>query len=274
MTGVHEEEAPGAISVFNHTRLEAGLSKEGGVLVAGDTADADAIQFGYSGHRADDSARGNDAGQQGGGDAEHLQQGGIPLARMNVHEEGAGGVGDIGHVQRTTGEIPKQPSIDGSKAEFPLFGAVPGVWNVIENPCQLGAGKIRIQEEARFRADFGLQTVLFEFLALGGGAPVLPDDGWMDGLAARSFPDHCGFPLVGDADRSDIGGLQTRFAERLHGDTALGLPDFDRVMLDPSRLRIGLPEGFLRDAHRLAPVIEDDGAGAGGPLVKCEQVGW
>jgi hypothetical protein len=50
------------------------------------------------------------------------------------------------------------------------------------------------------------------------------------------------------------------------------VPDFIGVMLDPAGLRKNLAEFLLGDATYLPGMIEQDGAGTGGPLVESENV--
>ena len=75
-----------------------------------------------------------------------------------------------------------------------------------------------------------------ELIAEPGGAPVLPDNGVVDGLAGAPVPDHGRLALVGDADRGDVPGSEARLGQRLARDLELGRPNLLRVMLDPPGL--------------------------------------
>jgi hypothetical protein len=103
-------------------------------------------------------------------------------------------------------------------------------------------------------------------------APVLPHDRVRDRLARFAIPDDRGLTLIGDADRGDVRRVEPRALDRLRRDGRLRRPDLLRVVLDPSGLRIDLPELLLRHRHDGTGVVEDDGARAGGALIESEEV--
>ena len=72
-----------------------------------------------------------------------------------------------------------------------------------------------------------VRGVLLQRVAHGRGAPALPDNREVDGLARRPVPDERGLALVGDADRGDVlaadpGGLQRAGHARLDARPYLG----------------------------------------------------
>ena len=85
------------------------------------------------------------------------------------------------------------------------------------------------------------------------GAAVLPDDGIADRLSGRAVPDQRGLALIGDADRGDVARVEPGLVQRLARGGELAFPDLDRVVLDPARLRIDLPELAL--SHRDAAAV-------------------
>src|ERR1041384_7644148 len=102
---------------------------------------------------------------------------------------------------------------------------------------------------------------------LAGDPHVLPDNGIRHRLTRLSVPHDCGFALIGDSDRGQV----TRFQLCLRhgfGDYRLSsLPDFFRIVLHPTRLRINLAVLLLRAGHHLARVVKNNEARAGGPLI-------
>ncbi len=89
----------------------------------------------------------------------------------------------------------------------------------------------------------------------------------MERLSSDRVPDHRGLPLVGDADASDLGGINPSFGQR-PGDHLLRLgPDFGRVMLHPARLGIDLAVLFVVGRHHLSRLVENHETGAGGALI-------
>ena len=71
---------------------------------------------------ADHAAGRHDARQHGARDVEDAQQVVVPLARLQVHQHGAGGVGVIRDVQRAVGELPDQPGVDVAEQQFAVAG--------------------------------------------------------------------------------------------------------------------------------------------------------
>src|ERR1700745_3035410 len=115
-----------------------------------------------------------------------------------------------------------------------------------ENPANLEIAEIRAERQA----GAGAETVH----AAGAGvlryvvchARVLPDDGVHHWLASFPVPEDCGFTLIGDAYRSQVGTAKASLLEGPIYCRLRGTPDFLRIMLHPSRLRIDLSVLLLR----------------------------
>jgi len=67
-----------------------------------------------------------------------------------------------------------------------------------------------------------------------GGAPVLPDDGAVDGFAGVPVPKDRGFPRIGDAHTQAIGRSHTRPLDCLRHGIADALPNLVEIVLDPA----------------------------------------
>src|SRR4029079_13571138 len=106
-----------------------------------------------------------------------------------------------------------------------------------------------------------------------GGAPVLPDDRFVDGLAALPVPDNGGLALVGDADGRDVGGRGGRLGERCFFRFDGGAPQIFGLMLDPARSREMLREFLLGDSGDGKVGPEQDGACRCRTLVERKYVG-
>ena len=123
VTGIHQHEAAGAVSVFGHARLQAGLSKSGGLLIAGNTGNRNAaiepLFFAFTHH----FATGAYARQQLARNVEQGKQLVVPFAGMNVEQQGARSVAGIGDMGVAIRQFPYQPAIDGAKGEFATFGS-------------------------------------------------------------------------------------------------------------------------------------------------------
>jgi hypothetical protein len=72
-----------------------------------------------------------------------------------------------------------------------------------EQPLELRARKVGIENEAGGAADQIEVAIGLELFTAGGGSAVLPDDRLMARHAGSLVPQHDGLALIGDADRSD-----------------------------------------------------------------------
>ena len=83
-------------------------------------------------------------GQQAGRNIQRRQQLGVPLVGVHIEQQGARGIADIGGMDPALGQLPDQPSVHGAKGQFAVFGLGAGAGNMVQQPANLGAGKIRI----------------------------------------------------------------------------------------------------------------------------------
>src|ERR1041384_5809380 len=167
-----------------------------------------------------------------------------------VGERGGGGGGPI------AGEWPDEPRVHGAERELPARRALTRARNLVEQPCELGAAEVRVDDEAGALADQALRADLAQVLAQLGGAPVLPHDGVRDRLAGLAVPHDGGFALVRDADGQEIFCGNSTFSERVARHVALRGEDLARVVLHPARARKDLAELALPDGHRAAGFVE------------------
>ena len=166
-----------------------------------------------------------------------------------------------------------EPGVDGAEREFAALGPLARAGHVVEQPLELGAGEIGIDDEAGLRGDQGGVARFAQRVAQRRGAAILPDDRVGDGLAGRPVPQHGRLALIGDADRGDLARVDAGLRKRLVQDARLRRPDLHRVVLDPARLREDLPELLLRDRVNPAGVVEQQCARAGRALVEGEYEG-
>ena len=146
-TGIDEGETAGAIGRFHHARREAGLADDGRVLVAGDAADrhggAEHIGIGD----AEIIGAVLDLGQQGARHAKHGKQRVVPFAFLDIVHQRARGVGRVGRMHLAAGEPPDEEGIDRAEGQFAAFGTRPDPGHVLEDPSELGAGEIGIDQQ-------------------------------------------------------------------------------------------------------------------------------
>lgn len=157
-----------------------------------------------------------------------------------------------------TGQLPDQPAIDRAETQLAPFRASAQPIDIVEQPGELGAGEIGIEQQPGFFRERRFEPLRFQRLAQGRGAPILPDDGAMHGAAGRPLPKHDCLALIGDTDRGDVGDGDGGFRERgLHcGDDAR--PDLVSIVLDPTGIGVVLRKFLLADASDLHRPVEYD----------------
>ena len=170
------------------------------------------------------------------------------------------------------GQIPDQPRIHITKQQLAALGTLARTGDVIEDPLDLCAGEIGVDEQAGLFLHIRAETVRRELVADGRRAAALPNDRIIDGLARVLVPDDRRLALVRDADASDVRRRQAALFKRLAHGKHLALKDDHRIMLYPARLRVDLRKRILRQRHNVALTVEDNGAGTGCTLVKCNDV--
>ena len=112
-TGVHQQEATGAVGVLGVALVEAGLAEEGRLLVPGDARDG-------HGAAADDGAAVDGAavphlGQHGPGDVQRRKDRVVPIQLPDVVEHGAGGIRIVRDVDAAAGQLPDEPGVHGAE---------------------------------------------------------------------------------------------------------------------------------------------------------------
>src|SRR5690554_6190049 len=134
---------------------------------------------------------------------------------MNVEQQGTTGIGGVGQVAAPVGEIPQQPGVDRAEGQLTGLRRRARTVHMIEYPADLAGGKIGVEQQTSLvLQDVAATFVLQPFgnlLAPSTGAPVLPYDGPVDGLAGASIPQQGGFALIGNADGADVACLQSGF---------------------------------------------------------------
>ena len=98
--------------------------------------------------------------------------------------------------------------LDGAGRQRALLRRGAAAGDVVEDPGDLGAGEIRIEDQAGLGRDLAFMAGALQRLAAVGGAAVLPDDGVVDRLAGGAVPHHGRLALVGDADAGQRLGVE------------------------------------------------------------------
>ena len=66
---------------------------------------------------------------------------------MNIEQQRARGIGRIGCMNLAAGEPPQQIRIDRAEGELAARGLLGGTGDIGQQPGELGAGKIRIEQK-------------------------------------------------------------------------------------------------------------------------------
>ncbi len=149
VAGVQQREAAGAVGRFQHARLETGLPDASppagrrrrpgsGWPRPKRSASGDAEIGGAIAH----------LGQHLHRDVEQVADVGSPAALVDVVEQRARGVGGVGDVRLAAGQLPDQPAVDGAEQQLAVSAPRPCAVDVVEDPFQLGAGEIGIEQQA------------------------------------------------------------------------------------------------------------------------------
>ena len=250
------------------------MPEQGRLLVTGDARDGDArTALAADVGLAVDRGRRFDFGQHGARDAQHGEDVFVPLQLVDVEQHGARGIGIVGHVHAALGHVPDQPGVDGAEQQLPLLRLFTGAGHVVQDPLDLGAGEIGVQQQAGIFPHVFLKAfVLAQLVADLRGTAALPDDGIVHGLARILFPDHRGLALVGDADGRHFVRRDAHAGQGFGQRGALGGPNLAGIMLHPARTGVDLGELALHHSHDVDVLIQHDGAGTGGTLVQGNDI--
>ncbi len=254
VAGVQQQEAARAVGDLDHAAARAGLPEERRLLVAGHAGDGHGGAEQRRVRLADDAAAVHDVGQQRARDAEERQELVVPGAGADVVEQRPRRVARVGHVAAAAAEPPGHPAVHGAERQLAGLRALAHAGDVVQQPADLGAREVRVEEEAGLAPDQRLGAGDAQLLAEAGGAPVLPDDRRRDRRRGRPVPQDGGLALVGDADAGDRGGGHAGLLERGPRGGQLGQPELLRVLLDPAGVR-------RAEADLLLGAREDDAGG-------------
>ena len=140
------------------------------------------------GRLSDNAGRRRDRQKHRARNAEDLQHLLAPVSGPEVEAQRPRGVRRVGRVDPGAGELPDEPRVDGAEGELTAFGATARVGDLVEQPANLRAREVGVEDEPR-RPPYGaLQPVGAEPVAERSGAAALPDDRAMDRGARRAVP--------------------------------------------------------------------------------------
>ena len=157
-------------SLTRHWRSLAGrdLSAWRGLLVAGHAGDGNVlVEEELRTGGAIDLAAAAYFGQHRRRDVQQCQQVRVPLPGVDVEQQRARGVADIGDMRRAAGQVPHQPAVDGAEQQLAALGAGLCAVDVIQDPADLGGREIGVHQKAGALADQRLMAICLELFAQG-----------------------------------------------------------------------------------------------------------
>ena len=206
--------------------------------------------------------------------AEERAEVGGPGESGRIQQHGAAGVGRVrGELASpgSPGQVPEQPTVDGTEGEVRVAGGK-GQISLTEEPGDLRGGEIRVEHQPRPPPHHGEVALVLERGADIGGPAVLPDDGPVQRPAVGAVEGDQRLALIGDADgRHGAPGLGEA-APDLGQRGAHGVPDLDGVVLDPSRAGEGLGDLAVGDVDDPGPLVHHQCPHAGRPGIDRHHV--
>src|SRR5206468_4079087 len=194
-------------------------------------------------------------------------------AGVDVEKHRATRIGSVRNVGASGRKIPDQPGIDRPERELAALRALARARHVIENPLELGAGEIGVDDKPGSGCNIRGVSGGPELVAVARRAAILPDNRVPDRPARGALPDERGLALIGNADRGDVRRTDASFCERFVHYTRLRCPDFGCIVLDPSWLGEDLTELSLRSRGNGARTIEQQRTRARRALIEGQDVG-
>ena len=143
---------------------------------------------------------------------------------------------------------------------------------MIENPFDLGAGEVGVDQQTGVLPDVLLMARRLEFLTDLRGTAALPDNGVVNRAPGVLFPEDGGLPLVGDADAGDLIRGEVALRHHFRQYPGLGSIDLQGVLLHIAGTGIDLGQFLLSRGNDVSLVIEYHGPGTGCALIQSDNI--
>ena len=202
-----------------------------------------------------------------------MQQLVVPLLGMQVEKHRAPRVGGVRHMRMPLHQMPRQEAIDGAKAQLAPARAIAHIQRV-QQPLQLGAGKIGVGHQAGLFADHFGMAVPDQLFHIGRRATALPHNGVMQPRAGFTIPQHGGFALIGNADGRNFSRVDAGIAHRGTQRFNLRGQDIAWIMLHPAGIGIVLRELLRGRANHAALDGKHHRTGGRGALIQRHQIAF
>src|ERR1700730_5573955 len=114
---------------------------------------------------------------------------------------------------RSASQVPKEKGIDISKQQLARCCFLSGARNIFKQPAQLQAAEVRAQWQSGLLPEAVLAALPGEARDIFRNSRVLPNNRIRNRLAGLALPKDGGLPLIGDADRRQIGSAYSALLE-------------------------------------------------------------
>jgi hypothetical protein len=103
-----------------------------------------------------------------------------------------------------------QKAINGAESQLPSLGTLTRPVDMIEDPSDLGATEVRVEDQTRFCPYIVEMPALAKLGAALTRSAILPHDGSMNGLSGLPIPHHRGLALIRHANGRNLIGRDPR----------------------------------------------------------------
>ena len=170
---------------------------------------------------------------------------------------------------RPASKLERQPALDRAQRQTAFRSGGLYRWHIVQHPTHFRAGEIGVEQQSGFGLNRCLMALFFKLGAKVGAAPVLPHNRRRKRLTSGLIPCHNRLALIGDPNRRNRFGPAS-LGHHFASTTERLVPDFIRVMLNPTRLRIMLGQISLSDMQQCAIGRENHRSGRSRPFIKHE----
>ena len=191
---------------------------------------------------------------------------------MNIKKHRTGCVRIVRYMHGSFCQIPNQPCINRSEQQFSCFRSRSDSFHIIENPGNFTRRKISVRNQSCFLPNHLFIPLRLQRINHFRRAPALPYNRMINRFSCFLIPDDCRFALIRNPDSRNVLRGHTDIRHRLRHNCHLRRPDFPRVMLHPTRLRIDLRKFFLCHAANRAFFIEKNTSRTCRSLVKRHDI--
>src|SRR5579884_1253489 len=139
-------------------------------------------------------------------------------------------------MHRTIRQLPYQPAIDRPKQKLPGTSPLARPRNVLENPTNLAAREIRIDDKPGLSGNLIRHSRPPQLRAEPGSPPALPNNRGRNRLARFAIPNNSSLALIRNPDRRNRARLDASTGKHPASSIQLRRPNLASILFDPTEL--------------------------------------